>query len=60
MDWIENQFVVTRVQKGKSEGVAPGDRILKIDGKPTADAAAAGPRAAQLLQISAAINPHAA
>jgi C-terminal processing protease CtpA/Prc len=28
------------VQKGKSEGIAPGDRILKIDGKPIDQAAA--------------------
>ena len=34
LDWIEGQFLVTRVQKGKSEGIAPGDRIMKIDGKP--------------------------
>jgi C-terminal processing protease CtpA/Prc len=40
LDWVEGQFVVTRVQKGKSEGVAPGDRILKIDGKPIDRAAA--------------------
>jgi C-terminal processing protease CtpA/Prc len=40
LDWIEGQFVVTRVQQGKSEGVAPGDRILKIDGKPIDQAAA--------------------
>jgi C-terminal processing protease CtpA/Prc len=40
LDWIEGQFIVTRVQPGKSEGIAPGDRVLKIDGKPVADAAA--------------------
>ena len=40
LDWIEGQFVITRVQKGKSEGIAPGDRILKIDGKPIDRAAA--------------------
>ena len=40
LDWVEGQFLVTRVQKGKSEGVAPGDRILKIDGKPLNQAAA--------------------
>jgi len=40
LDWIEGQFLVTRVQKGKSEGIAPGDRILKIDGKPIEQAAA--------------------
>ena len=34
MDWVEDQFVVTRAQKGEAEGVAPGDRVLKIDGKP--------------------------
>jgi C-terminal processing protease CtpA/Prc len=40
LGWIEDQFVVTRVQKGRSEGIAPGDRILKIDGKPIDRAAA--------------------
>jgi C-terminal processing protease CtpA/Prc len=39
MDWIEDQFVVTRVQNGKAEGVAPGDRVLKIDGTPINQAA---------------------
>ena len=39
LDWVEGQFLVTRIQKGKSEGVAPGDRILKIDGKPIEQAA---------------------
>jgi C-terminal processing protease CtpA/Prc len=38
--WVQGQFIVTRVQKGKSEGVAPGDRILKIDGKPIEQATA--------------------
>jgi C-terminal processing protease CtpA/Prc len=40
LDWVEGQFLVTRVQAGKSDGVAPGDRILKIDGKPVEQAAA--------------------
>jgi C-terminal processing protease CtpA/Prc len=40
LDWVEGQFLVTRVQAGKSEGVAPGDRILRIDGKPVEQAAA--------------------
>jgi len=40
MDWVEGQFLVTRVQAGKAEGVAPGDRVLKIDGKPIDQAAA--------------------
>src|SRR6185437_15982609 len=40
LDWIEDQFVVTRVQQGKAEGVAPGDRVLKIDGRPIEQAAA--------------------
>lgn len=40
LDWVQGQFLVTRVQKGKSEGVAPGDRILKIDGKPIEQATA--------------------
>jgi C-terminal processing protease CtpA/Prc len=39
-DWIENQFLVTRVQKNRVEGVAPGDRVLKIDGRPIDEAAA--------------------
>jgi len=38
--WVQGQFIVTRVQKGKSEGVAAGDRILKIDGRPIEQAAA--------------------
>jgi len=38
--WVQGQFIVTRVQKGKSEGVAPGDRILKIDGTPIEHATA--------------------
>lgn len=42
LDWIEDQFVVTRVQTGESEGIAPGDRILKIDGKPIDQAASEG------------------
>jgi C-terminal processing protease CtpA/Prc len=40
MDWIEGQLVVTRAQPDKSQSVAPGDRILKIDGKTVAQAAA--------------------
>jgi C-terminal processing protease CtpA/Prc len=40
MDWVAGDFLVTRVPKGKSEGVAPGDRVLKIDGRPIAQAAA--------------------
>jgi C-terminal processing protease CtpA/Prc len=40
LDWIGGEFLVTRVQKGKSEGVGPGDRVLKIDGKPIEQAAA--------------------
>ncbi len=40
MDWVAGDFLITRVPKGAAEGVAPGDRILKIDGKPIADAAA--------------------
>jgi C-terminal processing protease CtpA/Prc len=40
LDWVEGQFIVTRVQKDKSEGILPGDRILKIDGKPINQAAA--------------------
>ena len=39
MDWIEDQFIVTRVRKG-AEGMKPGDRVLKIDGKPVDQAAA--------------------
>ena len=40
MDWIDDQFMVTRVQKGKAEGVAPGDRVLGIDGTPLEQASA--------------------
>jgi C-terminal processing protease CtpA/Prc len=40
LDWVQDQFLVTRVQAGKAEGVAPGDRVLKIDGKPLEQAAA--------------------
>ena len=40
MDWIAGDFLVTRAQKERAEGVAPGDRVLKIDGKPIAEAAA--------------------
>jgi C-terminal processing protease CtpA/Prc len=40
LDWVEKQFVVTRVRTGAVEGVAPGDRVLKIDGKPIDEAAA--------------------
>ena len=39
MDWVEGQFLVTRVQTAKSEGVAAGDRVLKSDGRPIAQAA---------------------
>jgi C-terminal processing protease CtpA/Prc len=39
MDWIDDQFIVTRVQKAAPEGIAPGDRVLKIDGRPIAQAA---------------------
>ena len=40
LDWVEGQFMVTRVQKDKAEGIMPGDRILKIDSKPIDQAAA--------------------
>lgn len=40
LDWIEKQLTVTRVQGDKSEGIAPGDRVLSIDGKPVEKAAA--------------------
>jgi len=40
LDWVEGQFIVTRVQKGKSEGIAASDRVLKIDGKPIDQASA--------------------
>ena len=40
LDWIEEQFTVTRVQSDKPEGIAPGDRVLSIDGKPVDKAAA--------------------
>lgn len=38
-DWVEGQFLVTRVRSGV-ESVHPGDRVLKIDGRPIADLAA--------------------
>ncbi|MGA7237776.1 MAG: S41 family peptidase [Bryobacteraceae bacterium] len=40
MNWIEGELLVTRAQADHSEGVAPGDRILKLNGKPVAQAAA--------------------
>lgn len=40
MDWIEGNFIITRVQPGNSRRVRPGDRVLKIDGKPIEQAAA--------------------
>lgn len=40
LDWIEDQLTVTRAQSDKSEGVAAGDRVLSIDGKPIGKAAA--------------------
>jgi C-terminal processing protease CtpA/Prc len=40
MDWIEDQLILTRVQPGHSQRVKPGDRILKIDGKPVEHAVA--------------------
>ena len=39
LDWIEGQFLVTRALPS-APGIAPGDRILKIDGKPIEQAAA--------------------
>ena len=33
-DWVENQLVVTYLKDGQQQGMAPGDRVLKIDGKP--------------------------
>ncbi|MEO8371570.1 MAG: S41 family peptidase [Candidatus Solibacter sp.] len=39
LDWIEGQFLVTRAQSA-AQGIAPGDRVLKIDGKPIDQAAA--------------------
>jgi C-terminal processing protease CtpA/Prc len=38
-DWVEGQLVVTRV-KDSATGVAPGDIVLTIDGKPVAEALA--------------------
>jgi C-terminal processing protease CtpA/Prc len=40
MDWIEGGLVVTQAQLADSKRVKPGDRILKIDGKPVEQAAA--------------------
>ena len=44
LGWVENQLIVTRVQKGKEGGVFPGDRVLKIDDVPV-DKAASDARA---------------
>jgi C-terminal processing protease CtpA/Prc len=38
MDFVENEFIVTRVRKGQAEGVSPGDRIVAIDGKAIGEA----------------------
>lgn len=40
LDWVGDQFLVTRVQSGKGTGAAVGERVLKIDGKPVEQAAA--------------------
>ena len=39
-DWIEGRLVVTAVGAG-TEGVKPGDVVITVDGKPTAEAIAA-------------------
>jgi C-terminal processing protease CtpA/Prc len=39
MDWIGGDLVVTRAQPHNSQRVKPGDRILRIDGKPVEQAA---------------------
>jgi peptidase S41-like protein len=33
-DWIEGQLVITSVEEGATHGMAVGDRILAIDGRP--------------------------
>jgi len=37
-DWVENQLVITVVKSGAAPGVARGDRVLRINGKPAEDA----------------------
>ena len=37
-DWVENQLIVTYVWDGQGQGLAPGDRVISIDGTPVEDA----------------------
>jgi len=39
-DWIEDQLVVTALKRTAGDGVAPGDRVLRVDGKPVEEALA--------------------
>jgi hypothetical protein len=50
-DWVENQLIVTYVWDGQGQGVAPGDRVINIDGTPVEDAIAA------MKQIVSAATP---
>src|SRR5262249_50772216 len=36
MEWVQGDFILTRVPDNAPEGVARGDRVLAIDGKPIA------------------------
>jgi C-terminal processing protease CtpA/Prc len=40
-DWVEGQLAVTRVASGGAGGLAPGDVILSLDGRPAAEVLAA-------------------
>ena len=40
LDWVQNQLLITRTRKEGAAGLAPGDRVLKIDGKPVGQASA--------------------
>ncbi|MEA2600555.1 MAG: hypothetical protein QOF89_1547 [Acidobacteriota bacterium] len=33
-DWVEDQLVITRVAPGTPAGIAPGDVVVSLDGKP--------------------------
>jgi len=39
-DWVENQLIVTRVKDDQGQSLARGDRVLRVDGKPVAEAMA--------------------
>jgi C-terminal processing protease CtpA/Prc len=40
-DWVEDQLVVTQVDRQHAAGVEPGDVVIAIDGRPAAQALAA-------------------